>query len=221
MLGQALQHHTSVSALFIWQPKVSMKTVFTRAEPVMDQDSSMAGTGGPMPSASASARERRRFTPALRRILNAMPRDLRILHCASEMLPFVKGWRPCPRSSALPSLALVAPADLDVRGHPGYRRALQEVPSGAGCPGASGATSIHRGRQASTTMSASALPPSTAMLVHLLACNEQRYGREYDAAGRTASHAYDDNCPALQRVLQGVLALPGFSRSWKPHMVRA
>ncbi len=143
-----------------------------------------------------------------------MKRDLRILHCASEMLPFVKTGGLADVVGALP--AALARQGLDVRvAIPGYRRALQEAER-RGVSWGQGAMIIevggvdHHVGVGTVTLD--------GVQVHLLACNEL-FDRD-GVYGPNSSNDYDDNCRRFSVFAKACLALPGFVK-WKPHVVHA
>jgi starch synthase len=143
-----------------------------------------------------------------------MAQPLRILHVASEMVPFIK-------SGGLADVLGALPAALRRHGHdvrvaiPGYRKALSEAAKLGLTWGAKPMTIEVGGVDHSVgvgTVTLQGLP------VYLLACNEL-FDRD-GIYGPNPSNDYDDNARRFSVFSKAALALPGFL-SWTPHVIHA
>ncbi|MFM2089770.1 MAG: hypothetical protein RLZZ127_259 [Planctomycetota bacterium] len=143
-----------------------------------------------------------------------MAKKLRILHAASEMVPFAK-------SGGLGDVAAALPKALAQHGHdariaiPGYRKAIREAEK-------------HGLQWLPTPMTIEAggidhkigigVLTWQGVTTYLLACNEL-FDRD-GLYGPGAGSDYEDNCRRYSVFSKAVLALPG-AVNWIPHIVHA
>lgn len=143
-----------------------------------------------------------------------MPKHLRVLHVASEMVPFIK-------TGGLADVVGALPAALKRRGHdarvviPGYRKAVQEAQKRGVQWGPTPMTIEVGGVDHSVGVGTVQLD---GMPVHILACNEL-FDRD-GIYGPNPSNDYDDNARRFAVFSKGALALPGYL-GWNPHIVHA
>jgi starch synthase len=140
---------------------------------------------------------------------------MRILHVASEMVPFVK-------SGGLADVAGALPSALARRGHevrvaiPGYRKALTTA-SKLGITWSAMSMTIEAGGIDHQIGVGTVTLPS-GVIVHLLANNEL-FDRD-GIYGPSPSNDYEDNARRFAVFCKAALALPGLL-GWTPHIVHA
>jgi starch synthase len=142
------------------------------------------------------------------------PAPLRILHVASEMVPFVK-------TGGLADVVGALPMALAALGHdvrvvlPGYRVALA-VARAHGLTWGSHPMTIEAGGVDHSI--GIGMVRLHGVIVYLIACDElfERDG----IYGPSASHDYDDNARRFAVFSKAALALPGYLE-WVPHVVHA
>jgi starch synthase len=143
-----------------------------------------------------------------------MPKAMRILHVASEMVPLVK-------TGGLADVVGALPAALKRLGHdvrvaiPGYRRAVQEAGKLGLQWGPTPMTIEVGGVDHSVGVGTVSL---NGLTVHLLACNEL-FDRD-GVYGPNISNDYDDNARRFSVFCKASLALPGYLK-WTPQVIHA
>ena len=141
-----------------------------------------------------------------------MTAPLRILHVASEAVPFAK-------TGGLADVASALPAALAAQGHdvrlviPGYRAALRAAAK-LGLGWLPGTLTIEAGGVDHRVGVGTVV--HEGVTVYLLACNEL-FDRD-GLYGPGAGHDYEDNCRRFAVFAKGALALCGML-DWEPHVV--
>ncbi len=143
-----------------------------------------------------------------------MADKLRVLHCASEMVPLVKTGGLADVVGALPRALNQLGIDARVV-IPGYRRAIQQAERHGLSWGASPLTIEAGGVDHAVGVGTVMLK---GMPVYLLSCNEL-FDRD-GIYGPNPSNDYDDNARRFSVFSKACLALPGFL-NWRPHVVHA
>ncbi|MBA2627991.1 MAG: glycogen synthase GlgA [Gemmatimonadales bacterium] len=143
-----------------------------------------------------------------------MPKALRILHVASEMVPLVK-------TGGLADVSGALPLALKRQGHdarvviPAYRRAVAEADKLGITWGTVPMTIEVGGIDHSVGVGTVDVHGLT---VHLIACNEL-FDRD-GIYGPSPSNDYDDNARRFAVFCKAALALPGYL-GWTPHVIHA
>ncbi len=143
-----------------------------------------------------------------------MPKALRILHVASEMVPLVK-------TGGLADVVGALPLALKRQGHdarvviPAYRQAVREADKRGITWGAVPMTIEVGGVDHSVGVGTVEI---NGLTVHLVACNEL-FDRD-GIYGPNPSNDYDDNARRFAVFCKAALALPGYL-GWIPHVIHA